>query len=564
METSPGLENPVKMHEIKSEKLGHTFDEDSLKVWTEPRDVKKYLAVVKADKGLNLDDRESDEDFEDYSDGEINDAGTSSINGEEESLETKELSKNNKSLVETWLEVEKLAKQLCKNAKVSQKVANMCKYQCNECSKIIKGWYNLKAHFATKHGCKAISYFELINLVSESVCHKCMICSEHVLCDTLFLGRHFKTHDLLIGQYRSIFGCDTSRGKVDATFSNDVIGNMCVYECETCKRQFDNSRKFTRHLRAASHGDSSKSSLGLRKIVYHKCQVCSKLILCDNYLLDQHICQYHKLSVEKYCESKGIKIEGKEYIKLKQSYLNTLTISNVIENLCIFSCSICSQRYGSSASFRRHISKHKQKPCKPVEKCMVRSYSYKCDICSRLMLCDRQVICHHRRLVHGKKLGHEDKCQNQNISRIEYESLCNSFINSTPISNAVFNRSVVPVSQISIEEQTSKIGNLCIFQCPDCASKEFSSYFSLQTHYKRVHFQGIKYNFSLIKVARYHSCLICPKAVLSDRLLLGRHVNTCHQLKFSEYERTFVKNGGAVLPTYEKWLQTYRNTISDT
>ncbi len=141
--------------------------------------------------------------------------------------------------------------------------------------------------------------------------------------------------------------------------------------------------------------------------------------------------------------------------------------------------------------------------------------------------------------------------------KIQYNDFCKSFINKIPISTKKCSKMTVPISKILTIDLTSALGNLCTFVCPDCSSQKFfSSYSKLLHHTKNVHQKSIAYSSSICLTARYHACLICPRAVLSDRFVLSTHLKTYHNKNLHYYEKVFRKNGGMILPTYQEYIES--------
>ncbi len=119
----------------------------------------------------------------------------------------------------------------------------------------------------------------------------------------------------------------------------------------------------------------------------------------------------------------------------------------------------------------------------------------------------------------------------------------------------------VSACQIPIKEITATIGNLCNFLCPHCDTKIFYSWRILTKHVKSFHHKKLTYSSSIVNTAQYHSCLICPKAILCDRFILLRHLREKHKMSLSKYEQIYVKHGGKILPTYQAWLKTFKFSV---
>ncbi len=177
--------------------------------------------------------------------------------------------------------------------------------------------------------------------------------------------------------------------------------------------------------------------------------------------------------------------------------------------------------------------------------------SYRCEKCNTLMFCDKTLISNHFKNLHNVFLKTDGvtKCVPQ------YKQMCQLFLQSLPVSAKTHDKAVVPISEIPFSEITSVIGNLCTFFCPKCVQKYFSSTRKLSKHMKDVHHKEFTFKSRLVHTARYHACLVCPKAILGDRYLLYYHLRNCHKVSLPKYEEVFQRNGGKILPTYRCWLQ---------
>ncbi len=145
-------------------------------------------------------------------------------------------------------------------------------------------------------------------------------------------------------------------------------------------------------------------------------------------------------------------------------------------------------------------------------------------------------------------------------TKTDYEAFCSSFIKDTPVSSTVWNKAVQPISNIPIQEATTRFGNLCTFICPWCDAKGVCDWEALRRHCKAAHRSGVSYSPSLVSVARWHKCLLCPKAVLNDRHFILSHLHFSHKINLSEYEKKVLKVGGEFLPTYQSWIDSQDKT----
>ncbi len=94
---------------------------------------------------------------------------------------------------------------------------------------------------------------------------------------------------------------------------------------------------------------------------------------------------------------------------------------------------------------------------------------------------------------------------------------------------------ILPVSKIPTEEITSIVGNLCTFSCSHCDRADFPNWEAIAYHLRNSHKLRAAYKPCLVSTAQYHSCLICPTAVLSDRAVLQSHLRQRHHMNVAKY-----------------------------
>ncbi len=442
-----------------------------------------------------------------------------------------------------------MIRNLCQGAPVSDRMTTMCKFKCFECKMEISSWDRVRRHYYPKSAChRKISIANVADFITKIVSHACKICSTLILCDPVFIDRHLrKEHQMLTREYVKKFALDTSMYTESAKYSNNFIGNLCTYQCDVCEEQFDGFIKFIKHKNKSLH----QSTNNLMKKVYHKCKLCHKTGLCEISIVQGHLRTVHKISLEQYCQNNGcVLAETKE-----MTTLSSLTLSCDMKNRCIFKCNTCKKDFDSLHFLSKHKKeqKHDSNILKPIKN-LVMGYSYKCNICSKLMLCDNVIIKRHMRKAHDiytfDKQALDDKEQKE-----QYNILCETFSKRIPWSSKVYDTKIVPIQQVPIREVTSAIGNLCLFQCPNCDLPETPCWKTLLYHLRSAHQQGKTFSASFVARARYHSCLLCPNAVLSDRCLLENHLRVSHNMDITKYERIYERNGGNILPTFHNFVK---------
>ncbi len=355
-------------------------------------------------------------------------------------------------------------------------------------------------------------------------------------------------HNILLKEYVKKFNLENFKGVSHEQLasydqlSDNVIGNLCIRKCNDCEMEFSCLSSLQTHQKALSHKNVTSNQDNFVKKVCHKCKICNKTIICDMSFIYSHIKNAHKLSFKAYCKDYGVTFAK----TTKAILIESMKVSPFVDDLCIFACTDCGKLFNTSPALFTHRSrkKHGKKNDKSATE-PVKGFSYQCKVCSKLLLCDKYIISVHMKNSHKIKT----------TSKRQYKEWCETFKKSLPVSQTVHNQLTVPVTEIPLGEITSTIGNLSSFSCPKCAKNNFFGWESLKNHFKTIHLQKITYSSDLVRTARYHACLICPKAVLSDRSLLKRHLWSIHQVNISRYEKIFLRNGGTTLPSYQNWLK---------
>ncbi len=446
-----------------------------------------------------------------------------------------------------------LLTKICHGAPVSDDVSNKCVFQCSKCIDQFKSWELLKKHLNITHPTEKFKDMDIDKVITRTMTHVCKICSALVVCDKYFIRRHLSAHKATLTSYFRDFWSNV-------TYSVNVIGNLCQYKCTGCKKEINTPHTFRRHKKACSQNRNFESKMLLVEKVYHKCKICDKPMLCDANVLVRHFRRAHSISTEEYCKKTATTIVQSRH---RQVSLKTesLKLSKTVGNLCVFACSICKSQYNNSLCFRNHFAKHWPRPIEPLTTYLDKGFSYQCNLCSKLMLCDKNILQSHMRVVHGKKKN--DKESVSFSSKSQYHMLQDLFTKDIPVSSTLSKKSVLPVEKLHIKEITSKIGNLCRYKCPYCDSKDFTSFTNLRQHCKMAHNFGLSYNPSLVTEARWHACLLCPMAVMSDRYFLSKHLTMTHKKCLPDYEKTFIQNGGKSLPTFTDWSKTRHNQVNE-
>ncbi len=476
---------------VKEEEVEFTLQSDSmLRQWVEPEDIKQDPIIKRQESST---DNESVDFALDYEHGQLSDGevrkeylGEEVPSGQQREVVAKSIlqkdvanpGSNKKALKvrpkrnghdETGKGniLSKILKELCQGApEASGEVTNMCRFRCFQCNKDIRSWRFVCDHFWIEHS-QRLSYHVVPKYISMTVCHICKICGERTLCDATFILRHLEKHDMNVGCYQKKFVFNMSNMLPDAVYSDKLIGNLCIYRCESCKQTFSSRTLFSRHLKSLSHGSALNVGLYLQKKVFHKCKICDKSILCDKTILYGHIVNTHGITFELYCKQTGCTLEKTKHFH--KEFVKSLKESKMIRNACEFYCKICGITYNKVCSFRDHFVKHDIKAPGHLSDYLTKGSFYRCKMCHRHMLCDIKTVQYHMKIVHGTKLKQKNVTVVTSHER-EYAKLYTDFTRNIPISSKVWKESAVPMSNIPMQYVTSKLGDLCMYSCPHCDS----------------------------------------------------------------------------------------------
>ncbi len=307
-------------------------------------------------------------------------------------------------------------------------------------------------------------------------------------------------------------------------------------------------------MKATSHGNNFKGQVNMIKTIYHKCKLCDKVVLCDIIALRDHVRTRHSATIDEYCQKTGCtQAEKKE--KKETYFLKTLKLSESVDNLCIFTCGTCKMLIKNVRDLKihRYETKHYAKTsAQSLTTLLLKGLAYQCKICSKLMLCDKTVIYRHMSKNHKIEKYEWPRKTKQELYE-EYLAFFESSIENEPFSAKVHEKIAVPCRSIPMKQTSSTIGNLSQFICPICNAM-FHSWQALSRHCRYSYNHSVHFDKSLVLKARYHPCLLCNEAILSDRTFIRHHLSHKHKITLAKYEETFLKHGGKTVPSFRNWL----------
>jgi hypothetical protein len=293
-------------------------------------------------------------------------------------------------------------KTIVEDAPLSESLGSFCEFKCIVCKKTLGASDGLKRHLRrSKHG-----KFLAKNIV-RAVSYKCVLCNEKMLCDALIVAKHVNLkHKMLLKDYKDKFcvtASDTQLKK--APFSKD-IANLCPFKCLHCEEGlFNSSRRLQIHLKNNHDVQQRLLSNAIRNyivdMVCHKCQICSKVILCDNLIMSNHLYGNHKALLTEYRKAYNC-LMNLTRLKIPNEILEMAPLSEAVTSLCKMKCLSCHKIYNSVSGLRSHLTAHPTHgKIRLLLNHITKMVVHKCKLCGQLILCDSSCFTYHFKKSHG-------------------------------------------------------------------------------------------------------------------------------------------------------------------
>ncbi len=307
----------------------------------------------------------------------------------------------------------------------------------------------------------------------------------------------------------------------NATVS-DMVADLCKYQCQKCHKIFNSRTDLCKHFKETGHAISYRTRINryLIETVTHICQICSEKVLCDKKAITAHLAKKHSTnSLKEYSRKTNVKckwgIKSAQQQSLKEA-LEHATISDTVADLCKYQCQECQHIFKSRLDLCNHFKEtgHAISYWASINRYLIETVAYICQICSEKVLCDKRAITTHLTSRH-------------NINSLkEYSSKTNINNEGSRTRN----------TRIANTEQnvTQKVGNQCDFYCPLCDYNS-KSWNLMAIHAKSKHGGSKLPPVKLARSATFHKCRVCDKLVLCDSRILTRHFKT-HQLTINAYK----------------------------
>ncbi len=219
--------------------------------------------------------------------------------------------------------------EVLKSLEISKEIGNRCLFKCNICDFEGKSWRIMRLHLSTEHGLSKLLTVNSVgmykyNLLVEGFSYQCNVCKDLMLCDTVLISRHFSNfhrHELSPFKvsresfYHVEFESFVKDVPVQPAQSSitllsgaipdegvtEKVGNLCKYACPTCGRKdFRSFSTLSIHLNKEHRQEALYDPSMVVEARYHKCLICSMIILCDRSLLFKHLRNRHRLKLAKY------------------------------------------------------------------------------------------------------------------------------------------------------------------------------------------------------------------------------------------------------------------------
>ncbi len=423
-----------------------------------------------------------------------------------------------------------------KKAAVSESATSgLCTMTCIFCSDKYSCWDEFKKHMKLKHNKIVIRKPDFEKYLTKATVHVCRICAEKVFCEGKHLADHFATkHKLNLSNYRKKYNCESWVEKlekvlINGTLSTDTIGDLCTFQCQTCQQTFNGTRAIQNHSRECCPNVQAKFWVDyIREIVTHRCNVCSKLILCDRSLISAHVTRNHGFkNLDEYAKK-----EGFTYITNKELKQNLTFTQN------------CKSRSARKLNGTKYVLEKNVRECvNLVDQDQSKNNDAEGDYSLKKCLAKMTKSKSASNKIHTSKKGIE--ALSENNSRKE---------GKRPVTITVqMEDLVMKNAEVSENAETG----LCTFTCPDC-SVNYRSRVSFELHMKKSHNKHIKMtnveSCRFMTKATVHVCQICDERVFCEKTFLKGHFFNKHKLTLSSYRKNY--NCGIYKEKLQKLLES--------
>ncbi len=210
-----------------------------------------------------------------------------------------------------------------------------------------------------------------------------------------------------------------------------------------------------------------------------------------------------------------------------------------LANRCVFVCLKCGYEVVGYLNMKTHQRKYcpnENGGSNPRLRKLVQANYHKCRICSKTLLCDLFKVSRHLQWNHKMKLSEyrsllcslEGPSGGQKKEVKIFPTLSkkeNLTLRKQTPAHPKFRtiQNLLP-SAVPLEQTTFKVANLCTFKCLSC----HTSFDSAQDTRALRHSCSLKQRYGNYEVteARFHTCCLCSKRIVCDRVMISQHLRT--------------------------------------
>ncbi len=408
-----------------------------------------------------------------------------------------------------------------KNADVSESASSgLCTLTCTVCSSKYSSWDEFKKHMKSKHNTTLVRKTDFEKYLTNAVVHVCRICSEKILCDSTHLGQHYHSkHKMGLSEYRKQFCCETYIEKrekilINGALSTNIIGDLCTFQCQVCAQTFNGIRAIQIHSKECCPNVQAKFWVDcITKVITHKCNICSKPMLCDQHIIMSHLRHSHGYkNLDEYAKKEGITyITNKE---LKQNLTFTQSCKSKSPE------KLRKTLYVLEKNVRECINAVNQDQNKNIDS----------EVKISLKTCLAKIN-------QSESASNKFHTEFEDIKALSIKSASKTW--TRPKSITV---QMEELMKKNAEVSESAATGLCTFTCPDCLAN-YRSRISFELHMKSSHKKHIK--MSNIESCRFmtkatvHMCQICSEMVFCEKNYLKGHFSNKHKLSLTSYREKY-------------------------
>ncbi len=229
---------------------------------------------------------------------------------------------------------------LLREEQVTYEKANLCQYRCPTCSRRVDTFCGMRNHSQKAHS-GGYYCFDRRDVV-EARYHRCCICFKVVLCDNAVINQHTReAHRVGSRGYAELLAKFVASGRrpafaiwdvpaVDPPFETMTlprdalpddrvthkVESLCVYRCPSCSWETGSWGTLKGHVLTC--GIPRPFLFDRRHVVearYHRCCVCSAILLCDCLPITEHVGRAHDLNMEGYRALAAAKLASMSEVK---------------------------------------------------------------------------------------------------------------------------------------------------------------------------------------------------------------------------------------------------------